>query len=74
MEIVCQQQQLQWLLLALAALAPTHCMGVFSDTDPIVIVHVHVCVGGEEEEIMCLGPQQCPGSRGPCYDPTPWKL
>lgn len=32
---------------------PLH--GVFSDTDPIIIVHVHVCVGGEEE-IMCLGP------------------
>lgn len=50
---------------------PLH--GVFSDTDPIIIVHVHVCVGGEEE-IMCLGPQQHPGSRGPCYDSTPWKL
>lgn len=42
-------------------------MGFFSDMDPIVIVYVLVCV--REREVMYLGPQQHPGSRGPCYDP-----
>lgn len=63
-----------------ATMAPPGCgllqpigVGFFSDTDPIVTMHV-MYVWGMRKEGMCLGPQHHPGSRGPCYDPKPWKL
>lgn len=62
-EIICPQQQLQRPLLAVRR--QPFGMGVFSDTDPTVIVHA--CMWGDgrmrekEKDITCLGSIQNPG-------------
>lgn len=55
MEISPQQQQLQWLLLAVATLCQPIGMVLYSDRDPTVTVQARVCVGVENEEKVVFG-------------------